>query len=282
MLEHYELDGTGWGSPFLLVPEATNVDEDTLNKLATAEKEDYYLSNASPLGIPFNNFRKSTAEQQRHERIAKGRPGSPCYKKFLSSDSEFTEAPVCTASRLYQSLKIKQLKARNLPADLFEGEFKDITEKDCLCEGLGVGALLKDGIPIPHKLSAVTICPGPNLAYFSGIHSLEEMVSHIYGRMNILNSLYRPNLFINELQLYIDYFKKKIDTGLSLTAKQEKYLNTFRSNLLAGIDYYKNLVAELKTEGEQYFSKMNKELERAAASLNEAPEYKLTTKDASV
>ena len=27
---YYEVDGTGWGSPFLLVPEATNVDEDTL------------------------------------------------------------------------------------------------------------------------------------------------------------------------------------------------------------------------------------------------------------
>ncbi len=39
--EYYQLDGTGWGSPFLLVPEATNVDYDTLEQLATATKDDF-------------------------------------------------------------------------------------------------------------------------------------------------------------------------------------------------------------------------------------------------
>ncbi len=85
LLEYYQMDSTGWGSPFLLVPEATNLDEETLQQLATAKKEDYYLSNASPLGIPFNNFRKSSSEKQRIARISKGRPGSPCYKKFVMS-----------------------------------------------------------------------------------------------------------------------------------------------------------------------------------------------------
>src|SRR5690606_22284272 len=55
--DYYQLDGTGWGSPFLLVPEATNVDDDTLGKLAHAQPDDFYLSDASPLGVPFNNFR---------------------------------------------------------------------------------------------------------------------------------------------------------------------------------------------------------------------------------
>jgi hypothetical protein len=32
--KHYALDGTGWATPFLLCPEATNVDEVTLHKLA--------------------------------------------------------------------------------------------------------------------------------------------------------------------------------------------------------------------------------------------------------
>ncbi|HQV01222.1 MAG TPA: hypothetical protein PLO59_08685, partial [Bacteroidia bacterium] len=105
LFEHYQIDGTGWGSPFLLVPEATNVDADTLQQLAQARKEDYYMSYASPLGIPFNNFRKSTSEQQRLKRIQKGRPGSPCYKKFLVTNTEFTERPICTASRQYQHLK---------------------------------------------------------------------------------------------------------------------------------------------------------------------------------
>ena len=38
LLEHYDLDGTGWASPFLLVPEATNVDDATLKKMANAQK----------------------------------------------------------------------------------------------------------------------------------------------------------------------------------------------------------------------------------------------------
>ncbi len=271
LLEHYQLDGTGWGSPFLLVPEATNVDDGTLNELATAQKKDYFISNASPLGVPFNNFRKSSGEQQRHERIVKGRPGSPCYKKFLSSDTEFTEVPVCTASREYQNHKIKQLKLLNLPTELYENQLNQITEKDCLCEGLGASALLKDHVPLSHKLSAVTICPGPNLAYFSGVHSLSDMVGHIYGKVNLLNSTYRPNMFINELQLYIDYFKKKVSANFIPNPKQEKYLQLFKTNLLAGIDYYNGLVSYMKKESSQYIETMKEELAIAARTITDTP-----------
>jgi hypothetical protein len=182
LLTYYKVDGTGWGSPFLLVPEVTNVDEDTLQQIATAEQGDYYLSNASPLGVPFHNFRKSTSELQRAERVRKGRPGSPCYKKFLSSDTEFTATPICTASRQYQNLKIQQLKEQGMYVAAYEVCVAEVVEKDCLCEGLSSSVLLKAGISIPHRLSAVAICPGPNLAYFSGIHSLQDMVDHIYGR----------------------------------------------------------------------------------------------------
>src|SRR5690554_797830 len=86
LLGYYNLDSVGWGSPFLLVPEATNLDQETLTQLSTAKQEDYYLSHTSPLGIPFNNFRKSSSESQRKKRIEKNRPGSPCYKKFLVSN----------------------------------------------------------------------------------------------------------------------------------------------------------------------------------------------------
>ena len=267
LIEHYALNGTGWGSPFLLVPEATNVDDETIKALVSAKKEDYYTSYASPLGIAFNNFKKSTAQNQMQERIAKGRPGSPCYKKFLSSDTEFTVEPVCTASREYQGHKIKQLKEKGLPADLYEIAYDRITEKDCLCEGLGAAALLKDGIPLSHKLSAVSICPGPNLAYFSGTFSLTEMVNHIYGRINILNSLYRPNMFISELNMYIDHFKKKIDSSFNLDPKQVKNLQTFKNNLLEGINYYKGLISCFKKESDQYISIMKDELDKAAFAL---------------
>ncbi|OSZ78001.1 hypothetical protein CAP35_06950 [Chitinophagaceae bacterium IBVUCB1] len=267
LFEHYRVDGTGWGSPFLLVPEATNVDDQTLAQLAIARKEDYYLSQASPLGVPFNNFRNSSAETQRKERVDKKRPGSPCYKKYLVSNTEFTEAPICTASRQYQQLKIKQLKEKELPTELLESMLNDVIEKDCLCEGLTAPALLKDGLPLSHKLSAVTICPGPNLAYFSGVFSLSQMVSHIYGRINILNSLKRPNMFINELNLYIDYLKKEVQK-IDLTPKQKKYYQSFKVNLINGVDYYKQLMPYLKHEAESHIASMKDDLRIALDSLN--------------
>lgn len=264
MLDYYNIDSTGWGSPFLLVPEATNVDEETLAQLTSASPSDYYLSYASPLGVPFNNFKPSSSEKQRLTRISKGRAGSPCYKKFLSSNTEFTEQPICVASREYQHLKIKQLDEKKLSADSYKKEFDAITEKDCLCEGLGASVILKNGIPLQHKLKAVTICPGPNLAYFSKISSLRDMVGHIYGRINILNSVKRPNLFINELLLYIEYFKKELNNCTGESANQMKHLLKFKTRLLEGIEYYKNLLPAVT---EKYTLAMNHELMEIENSL---------------
>ncbi len=279
LMDYYQLDATGWGSPFLLVPEATNVDEETLNLLSTATKEDFYISGSSPLGIPFNNFRKSSSEKQRLERIAKGRPGSPCIKKYLSSNTEFTEQPICTASREYQNLKIKQLKAEELPADEFQTKFEDITEKICLCEGLAVSAYLKNNILGPKESKAVAICPGPNIAYFSGKFSLDEMVSHIYGKLNLLNDVDRPNLFVNELNLYMEYLKKEISRQLQeMNDKKAKYISKFKEQLQHGIDYYKQLIPNITDQTEVYRKKMYNELmeiEEKLQHLNPLSEPKL-------
>lgn len=258
LIEHYKIDSTGWGSPFLLVPEVTNVDEETLRALSVAKPEDYFLSHASPLGIPFNNFRKSSSESQRKARIAKGRPGSPCYKKFLAFNTEFTEKPICTSSRQYQALKIKQLEATHPAKEDYESAMKEITDKDCLCEGLGAAALIKNAAAEDLRLSAVAICPGPNLAYFSGIFSLREMVDHIYGRINLRNNVARPHMFINELQMNVDYLEKeaknkKGDAG----GKYESRLEEFKSNLLKGIEYYKSLLPDMKYESESFRNQMS-------------------------
>ncbi|TKC05947.1 hypothetical protein [Pedobacter frigoris] len=246
LLNYYQLDAAGWGSPFLLVPEATNVDENTLLRLEQAEKDDFYLSNSSPLGVLFNNFRGSTIEQQRLDRIAKGRPGSPCTKKFLCTNTEFTELPICTASREYQHLKIKQLYEMNLTPENHSKQFDAVTEKVCLCEGLCASAYLKNNLLKPKENKAISICPGPNLAYFSRKYSLKEMINHIYGRENLLEDMSRPNLFVNELNLYVDYLKKDIASQLNeINAKQVKYFNKFKEQLMNGINYYKRLIPEM-------------------------------------
>ncbi|RNI31062.1 hypothetical protein [Rufibacter latericius] len=261
LLEYYGCDATGWGTPFLLVPEATSVDADTLTKLSKATAEDLYLSPISPLGVPFNALRGTTSEQLTHMRIEKGKTGSPCVKKHLVSSTEFTEEPLCTASRKFQRRKLEQLLQQGLSPEALKAEKNKILSKECLCEGLANTASLLYNLGKKTVSKPVAICPGPNLAFFSGIFKLQEMVDHIYGRFNALNQTYRPHLFINELNLYIDYWKnKKAEQLNTLTDKQAKYLQTFWQNLQSGITYYKQLLPTLFTQ---------EELERKVIMLEE-------------
>jgi hypothetical protein len=250
LMKYYDLDATGWGSPFLLVPEVTNVDDKTLAQLTNAAERDFYLSGSSPLGIPFNNFKSSSIEKQRIERIEKGRPGSPCTKKFLISNTEFTEQPICTASRKYQSFKLKQLRTLPLTEQQYRQQANQVTEKICLCEGLCSSAYIKLNINKPKENLAVAICPGPNLAYFSRVYSLDEMAGHIYGKINLLDKVRRPLIFIGELNLYIDYLQKDLQNHMTiLNDKKKKYLNNFKAQLEEGIRYYKQLFSCLPENG---------------------------------
>ncbi|WP_224997182.1 hypothetical protein [Cesiribacter sp. SM1] len=249
LLEYYQVDKTGWGTPFLLVPEATTVDEPTMERLARAEKKDLHLSYVSPLGVPFNTLKDSSAEQEKQARIRQGKPGSPCIKKHLVFNTEFSEEPICTASHEYQKLKLQELDKLEMEPAAHREAAEKITAKECLCVGLANSALIIN--KIVKKSKAVSICPGPNMAYFSRIFSLEEIVGHIYGRRNILSNVYRPSLFINELVLYIEYLEKQMTDSLKeASARQLKSLQTFKDNLLAGIEYYKTIVPSFSKEEE--------------------------------
>lgn len=269
LINYYQLDGTGWGSPFLLVPDATNVDEQTLKAVANATTDDFYVSGASPLGVPFNNFRRSTAEQQRLDRIAKGRPGSPCTKKYLVSNTEFTSEPICTASRKYQHRKIQQLQSAGLEPLEYQRQLEEVLEKTCLCEGLATSAYLKNDLLKPKENAAVAICPGPNLAWFNRTYSLKEMIDHIYGRINLLQQeSSRPNLFINELDLYVKHIKKFVDDNRhNLNDKKEKYISKFKNQLNEGIRYYEYMYSHLKSVSPLFSRQMLLQLEIARKNL---------------
>lgn len=244
LIDTYGVDSVGWGSPFLLVPEATTVDKETINKLVDAKEEDLYLSNTSPLGVRFHSVKGNTKDVTKEARIANGKPGSPCPKKFVALNKEFNEKGLCTASRQYQSRKIAELQAQNLPQDEYEYQFNKITEKSCTCVGLGTSALLHYGLDTSVEDEGVSVCPGPNMAYFSKISSLQEMVDHIYGRTNLITRTDRPNMFVKELLIYLDYYKEQIDGYLLNRIKvTKKYLLAFGSNLQDGIHYYENLYA---------------------------------------
>lgn len=263
LLENYFVNGTGWGSPFLLVPEATTLDLETLSLVSQAKKEDYFLSNASPLGVPFHNLKNTTAQKLRIDRIEKGRPGAPCKKKFLAFNTSYGGEPICTASREYQNSKKAEIENQKNSKNsaLLSEEINQLQEKECLCEGLSASALLNNHQIPDNKITAVTICPGPNLAYFTGTFSLKEMIDHIYGRNSILNNINRPHLFVNELELYVDYIKKEIKKQTAnLQAKQINFYEKFQANLLSGIEYYNNLIPKMKQETKECLDKFKSDL----------------------
>lgn len=252
LIDYYGIDSVGWGSPFLLVPEATTVDQSTMEKLMSAKEADLYLSNISPLGVPFNNLRGNSKDLEKMEKAANGRPGSPCPKEFLALNSEFSTKTMCTASRQYQRNKIKELDKEVLSEPEYKSRFEKIVEKSCLCLGLGAAILQVNELDTETDNKAVSICPGPNMAYFSKIMSLKEMTDHIYGRINVISDTSRPNMFMKELKLYIDYLKSKIEeTQGMVNKKQEKYLLSFSTNLKDGVAYYQNLFLEMKNKFEE-------------------------------
>ena len=244
LLENYQVDSVGWGSPFLLVPEATSVDQKTRTLLANAMEKDLYLSNISPLGIPFNTIKGTTNEYHRQKRIDNNKAGSSCPKKYLALSKELGAKGICTASKKYQDVKLQELEAKRFEVsqNTYENAKAKITEKACLCVGLANASFLENDIKIKGQEQGVVICPGPNMAYFDNEVSLFKMMQHIYGNGSVLSSMYRPNMFVKELKMYVDYLKNEIETiSEEVTTKQIKKWEAFKSNLFDGILYYQDL-----------------------------------------
>ena len=240
LINHYDLDSVGWGTPFLLVPEVTTVDDSTRNKLMHAKEKDLYLSKVSPLGVPFNNLRNNSKDNERDQKISKGKPGSSCPRRFLALSREYDKQGVCSASRKFQKIKINESKKNHFSLD-------KVFEKTCLCVGLSAPAIINNKIDVKES-KAVSICPGPNLAYFSNLMSLKEISHHIYGIKESVVRKDRPHFFVKELELYVNYFKEKIeDSALEFNKKNEKYLQRFLDNINEGIEYYTNLFDNIKS-----------------------------------
>ncbi len=271
LMDYYDIDSVGWGTPFLLVPETTNVDNYTLGLLADAKEDDLYLSGISPLGVPFNSIRGNTKDIEKQKNLDDGKLGSSCPKKYLVFNKEYGDKAICLASRQYQLKKLSELKDLHAGDDvMYQNAFSKMVEKTCICTGLGASVLLKNNIENNKISTGVTICPGPNLAYFSKKVSLKEMVSHIYGKINIIERTDRPNLFIKELNLYVDYLKNKIEEmAIPLTKKEEKFVNTFHKNLLEGIDYYKDLFNKKSEQFQEKKSQLIQSLDHFKEELNE-------------
>ena len=256
LIDEYNLDSVGWGTPFLLVPEATTVDAATRKQLQEAKEKDLYLSSVSPLGVPFNNLRDSSKDVEKEQKIADGNPGSPCPRKFLALSNEYGTEGVCTASRLYQKNKIEE-----------QGISVAITEKACLCMGLAATTVINYGVET-RESKGVSICPGPNMAYFNKELSLTDMSYHIYHDANGIVREDRPNMFINELNMYLIYLSKKIEEHkVDWGRRSDRYLNTFSENMNNGISYYNKMFNSIGSTFSGVKDIANKSLNEAMESM---------------
>lgn len=233
--DYYQADGTGWGSPFLLVPEATPVDAYTRAQLAESTPMDLYLSDASPLGVLFNNLRNSGSEQWHRRRIDENRPGSPCPKGFLQNNTEFTDHVICTASTLYQRRKLEEIAALDVDEERKEVLRERLYQKACICDHLGNSGLIFLGLEEPNKVPQA-ICPGPNVAWFDRTYSLQEMVDHIYGKSADLTPAERPHMFAKEVEMYGDWFEMQVDRWEG-DFDYANWLREAAKNLFESMDY---------------------------------------------
>lgn len=236
LMEHFKLDATGWATPFLLVPEATCVDGPTVDLLKSARKTDLYLSDVSPLGVPFNNVRNSGSELWTKQRIKEGKPGSPCPKGFLRLNREFGDEDLCPASRKYQEKKLQKIEEMDIPRRDKKRLKDEILEKTCICDHLGNGALIQLGLSKKAAVPPQSVCPGPNIEWFDRTYSLQEMVDHIYGRGKSLVPEDRPHMFAKEIELYVDYFKKRV-SETNFSEKLMESLSEIKRNIEEGMDY---------------------------------------------
>jgi hypothetical protein len=165
---------------------------------------------------------------------AAGRPGSPCPKGFLISNTEFSELPICTASHTYQKRKLSEIDATSESEDAKDTLRRKVLEKACICDHLANSALIQLGEARDGWTAPQAVCPGPNLAWFNRCYTLEEMADHIYGRRESLVPRERPHMFVKEIAMTVDWFEKQAGQWDG----SEEGLNALRSwaqNIEAGM-----------------------------------------------
>ncbi|MCH7887507.1 MAG: hypothetical protein IIA58_06060 [Candidatus Marinimicrobia bacterium] len=249
--KRYKVDATGWATPFLLVSEVTNLDEDHRDRLAKAGKDDVHLSDASPLGLPFWVLKNSAAVEEVNRLVSIGKPGSACPKGFLISNSEFTDHHICASSRNFMKRKLPTLGSNGYAENVVAAQREHVLAKACLCRDLAVPATQKLNVK---RDGRTLICCGPGIISFSKKTTLEEMVDHIYGRISLLTDSNRPHMFIKELKLYVEYIRKEVEQyKLELSNRTPKYFREFKKNIKDGIEYYITLVEDFIDEQREQF-----------------------------
>ena len=96
------------------------------------------------------------------------------------------------------------------------------------------------------------------------------MVKHIYGKLNLLKNVNRPNIFINELKLYVDYLKKDIENSAQeMSDKKIKQLERFKEQLLNGVEYYNQIFPSIQKFCDSCSKTFQQELKNLDAQIKQ-------------
>ncbi len=238
---HFEVDGTGWGSPMLMVPEVCAVDVATRRQLEMAQPREIALTWGSPLGVRFWSLKTSASNQRRTANMQCGRPGSECPKGHLALNHDFG-MPLCPASRTYQEKRLAQLGPTPFGDTVHAQAVARVLAPECICHDLGASFKLVRRID---EHGTPSICPGPNIVNFQRTMTLEQMCDHIYGRASILSRDNRPHQFLAELDLYLDHYARELECTDAMDFKAQTRLNRYASNVENGISFYRELSADI-------------------------------------
>jgi hypothetical protein len=204
----------------------------------------------------------SAGEDARRARNATTKSGSSCPRGFLAYNSEFSEFPICTASRNYHD-KLKAHLA-DAPEDVAKKRLDVAFEKSCLCQDLAGAAQRTWGIDAK---ATPLICPGPNTVNFTRVATFNEMVGHIYGRNNVLPaSTSRIHVSLREFELYIEYLETELG-GTPAKGPQAKWLERFKKGLAGGVEHLKQLAADGWIEDREGFLTILAKLEKRLESV---------------
>ena len=187
---------------------------------------------------------------------------------------------MCTASKVFIKKKLDSIEAGDYNDEQKALLRAETLDKACICIDLAGAAKRKCGID---PEAAPCLCPGPNMVNFDRTYSLEEMVSHIYGRISLLKNPERPHMFVRELMLYVDYLKDEIEHyRLSLSVRTPKYFVEFRENLIEGIEHYMTQAEQLIEEGKMRFlddlAALREEIESGKISMQDGDSAEWETK----
>ena len=182
------------------------------------------------------------------------------------SNVEFSELPICTASKEYQEQKLHEIEKMDLGLQQKEKIIETVLEKACICDHLGNGALIALGLA-RETLAPQSICPGPNIAWFDRVYTLEEMIDHIYGRGKSLVSEYRPHMYAKEIRMYLTWVGGLMDSAKE-DAKQNVRLKKILLSLVEGVEYCAK-VAQSKAHIGENLASLVTECQKALNEISE-------------